>query len=178
MRRFLPTRYELVHKFRTLRKTATLATRRNSRLTGSISRLVGIFAKNRLPGAITFPSELRFMQNLYLWKVNFSSFPTVSRMTHFEHQKASKSCLENRVKKLYRHANREGSAGGAMWQIRLPRGTRVAQPHHEPRSMTMCELPYKSVPPPLIPTSLARVLRQKLGVFWTETRERVLSLGF
>ena len=42
MRRFLPTRYELVHKSGTLRKTATPATRRNSQFAGSISRLAEI----------------------------------------------------------------------------------------------------------------------------------------
>ena len=37
---------------------------------------------------------------------------------------------------------------------------------------------YKLDPPPLTSTSLARVPGQKLGVFWAETREGVISLGF
>ena len=91
----------------------------------------------RLPGAITFPFELRFAQNLYCWKLDFSSFPTVLYMTHFEHHKASKSFPENWVRKLYRRTNRGRFAEGAAWQIRSPRGscTRgVASPcaaHHE-----------------------------------------------
>ena len=37
-------------------------------------------------------------------------------MTYFEHQKASKSCPEYQVKKLYRRENRGGFAGGAAWR--------------------------------------------------------------
>ena len=159
MRRFLPTRCKLIHKLRYSIKTATPATRRNSRFVSSISCLAEIFTgkaqKNsldaRLPGAITFLSKLRFMQNLYRWKVYFSSFPTVSRMTHFENQKTSKSCPKNQVRKLYRHANRGEFAESATWQIRSPRGicTRgAASPcavHHNPaphvrRITTLCEL--------------------------------------
>ena len=54
----------------------------------------------RLPGAITFPSELRFVQNLYHWKLDIWGFPTVFCMTHFVYQKDSKIALENRVRKL------------------------------------------------------------------------------
>ena len=77
----------------------------------------------QLLGAITFPSELRFVQTLYRWKVDFSRFLTVPRITHFEQQKASKSCPENWVRKLYTHTNRGGFAGGATWRIRLPFGS-------------------------------------------------------
>ena len=44
MRRLLPTRCELIRKLGTLRKTATPATRRNSRFAVSISCLVEIFS--------------------------------------------------------------------------------------------------------------------------------------
>ena len=43
MSRFFLTRYELICKFRTLRKTATLATTCNSRFADNVSRLAGIF---------------------------------------------------------------------------------------------------------------------------------------
>ena len=42
--RFFPTHYELIRKFRILRKTATPATTPNSQFASSISRLAGIFA--------------------------------------------------------------------------------------------------------------------------------------
>uniref|UniRef100_A0A2N9EVX4 Uncharacterized protein n=1 Tax=Fagus sylvatica TaxID=28930 RepID=A0A2N9EVX4_FAGSY len=54
---------------------------------------------------------------------DFSRFPTVPRMTYFGYQKAPKSSLEKASKKLYRHTNRGGFAGGATWHIRLPRVT-------------------------------------------------------
>ena len=62
----------------------------------------------QLPGAITLPSELQFVQTLYRWKVHFAIFPTVCYMTHFEHQKASKIALENRERKQYVRKNRGG----------------------------------------------------------------------
>ena len=43
-------------------------------------------------------------------------------MTYFEYQKASKTALENQVRKGYAHENRGGFGGGAAWQIRLPHG--------------------------------------------------------
>ncbi len=134
--RVLPARYELIHKFETLRKTATPAMTCSSRFANNISRLAGIFAektqKNSSDASTSgshnlFFFKLRFAQNWYRWKVDFSSFPTVPRMTHFGHQKAPKSSLEKAGKKLYRYANRRGFARGATWQIRLPR---VTQHHH------------------------------------------------
>ena len=79
----------------------------------------------RLPGAITLSSELRFTQTLYRWKVDVESFLTIWCMTHFEHQKASKTALENQVRKRYARKNRERFSGGLAWRIRAPRGTRA-----------------------------------------------------
>uniref|UniRef100_A0A2N9FNW3 Uncharacterized protein n=1 Tax=Fagus sylvatica TaxID=28930 RepID=A0A2N9FNW3_FAGSY len=69
----------------------------------------------QLPGAITFSSELRFVQTLYHWKVDIWGFPTVCCMTHFEYWKASKIALENRVRKLC-------AARISIEWIRSPRG--------------------------------------------------------
>ena len=56
-------------------------------------------------------------------------------MTHFEHQKASKTALENRVRKGYAHENRGGFSGGLAWRIRPPRGscTPRARPYRAAR---------------------------------------------
>ena len=110
----------------------------------------------RLPGAITLPSELQFTRTLYRWKVDVASFPTICRMTHFEHQKASKSCLENQVKKQYAYKNRGRFSGGAAWRIRIPRG--VEHAWHTPitrrapqRRARRAALPIKrAIPPPPI----------------------------
>ncbi len=75
----------------------------------------------RLPGAITFPYELRFMKTLYRWKVDIWGFPTICCMTHFEYQKASKITSKNQVRKWYTCENRGRFGGGAAWRIRLPR---------------------------------------------------------
>jgi hypothetical protein len=53
-------------------------------------------------------------------------------MTHFEHQKASKTSLKNRVRKGYARENRGRFDGGLAWRIRTPRGTR-AGPYHAAR---------------------------------------------
>uniref|UniRef100_A0A2N9GKK3 Reverse transcriptase RNase H-like domain-containing protein n=1 Tax=Fagus sylvatica TaxID=28930 RepID=A0A2N9GKK3_FAGSY len=83
----------------------------------------------RLPGAITLYSELRFMQTLYRWKVDVESFPKICCMTHFEHQKASKTALENQVRKGYARENRGRFSGGLAWRIRAPRGSTRAGPY-------------------------------------------------
>ena len=56
-RRFLPTRYELVYKFGTLRKITTPATRRNSRFASSISHLAGIFARKTRKNSSDSPTS-------------------------------------------------------------------------------------------------------------------------
>ena len=133
----------------------------------------------RLPRAITFPSELRFMQTLYRWKVDSSRFPTVPRMTHFKYQKAPKICLENWVKKLYIHANRWGFAGGATWWIRSPRGRHTchaASPcatHGHPTRGSSIN------PTPLSHSSkFGSSLYSDLRLFWTETWEMGPLFGF
>ena len=78
----------------------------------------------RLPGVITLPFELRFVQTLYRWKVDVERFPAICYMTHFEHQKASKSSPENQVRKQHARENRWGFGRGAVWWIRSPRGRR------------------------------------------------------
>jgi hypothetical protein len=40
-------------------------------------------------------------------------------MTHFEHQKTSKTALENRVKKGYARENRGGFGGGLAWKDKI-----------------------------------------------------------
>ena len=107
-----------------------------------------------LLGAITLPSELWFTQTLYLWKVDFVSFLTISCMTHFEHQKASKISLENRLRKQYPRENREGFGGGATWQIRMPHGGEHAwrglTTHHAAWGHARrAHSAYKRIPPPL-----------------------------
>jgi hypothetical protein len=62
----------------------------------------------------------------------------VPHMTYFGQQKVPKICLEQSGKKLYKHANREGFAGSATWQIKLPR---VMQHGAAAPSMTMHETP-------------------------------------
>jgi hypothetical protein len=98
-RRVFPARSKLIHEPGCVRKVATPATRRNSRFAGGVPHLAGIFAGKsekttqtpRLLGVITFSSELRFTRTLYRWKVDFPSFTTVCRMTHFEHQNVPKT---------------------------------------------------------------------------------------
>uniref|UniRef100_A0A2N9F9E8 Uncharacterized protein n=1 Tax=Fagus sylvatica TaxID=28930 RepID=A0A2N9F9E8_FAGSY len=129
-RRVFLTHNELIHEPRCVRKMSTPATSCNSRFAGGFPRLAGILPENRtkttptpqLPGEITLPSELRFAQTLYFWKVDIESFPTICCMTHFEYQKTPKTSLENQIRKGYAHKNREGFGGGAAWQIRSPRG--------------------------------------------------------
>ena len=55
--RFLPTRYKLICKHGYLRKTVTLATRRNSRFTGGISRLAGILAGKKQKNSSDAPNS-------------------------------------------------------------------------------------------------------------------------
>jgi hypothetical protein len=40
-------------------------------------------------------------------------------MTHFEHQKTSKTALENQVKKGYARKNRGGFGGGLAWKDKI-----------------------------------------------------------
>jgi hypothetical protein len=40
-------------------------------------------------------------------------------MTHFEHQKTSKTSLENRVKKEYARENRGGFGRGLAWKDKI-----------------------------------------------------------
>ena len=122
----------------------------------------------RLPRAITFPTELRLAQTWYLWKVDFSSFPMVSRITQFGQQKAPKSYLGKLGKKLYKHSDQGRLAGGDTWQIRTPRVTQ-----HVP----VWDLAINKTPLPLISTSLARVPRQKLSDFGQKLGNEALSLG-
>ncbi len=56
-RRVFPTRYELICKFGTLRKSATLATKCNSQFAGNISRLAGIFAEKTQKNSLDAPTS-------------------------------------------------------------------------------------------------------------------------
>jgi hypothetical protein len=117
----------------------------------------------QLPGAITLPSELRFAQNLYRWKVDVEIFLTICCMTRFEHQKASKIAPKNRVRKRYTHENRGRFGGGAAWWIRTPRGkehtSRTMVTHCTPRSHARCATPpINKATPPLVQARFARAL--------------------
>ena len=133
-RRVFPTRNKLIHEPGCIGKITTPATTCNSRFAGSIPHSTGIFTGKhtktapapRLPGAVTLLSELRSMQNLYHWKVDIESFLAICCMTHFKHQKASKTALENQVRNGYARKNRGRFSGGLAWRIRAPRGTRAA----------------------------------------------------
>ena len=132
----------------------------------------------RLPGAISLSSELRFVRTLYHWKVDFPSFPTVFCITHFEQQKAPKTASKNRVRKLYRCKNRERFVGGATWQIRSPRGARVTQHDVVRRNMMLRESHYIKNPLPLLCKEVGSGSHLDFGLFWADTRERGLLLGF
>ena len=129
--RVFPTHNELICEPGCVGKMKTPTTTCNSRLAGGFSRLAGILPEKhektapapRLPGVITLTSKLRFTQNLYCWKVEVKSFPEICCMIHFEHQQASKSALENRIRKGYMRENRRGFGGGVAWRIRSPHGT-------------------------------------------------------
>ena len=144
MRRFLPTRYDLVHKFGTLRKTATPATRCNSWLAGSISRLSEIFVEKTQKNSSDAPTSrshnFSFQTLIHAKFISLESrllkLSDGTQQTHFQHQKAPKICLEDWVKKLYRNVNQGGSTGGAT------------EPHHAPRNITLCETFYKLDPSP------------------------------
>ena len=128
--RVFPTHCKLTRGPGCVRKMMTPATTCNSRFAGSIPRLtesslekrVKIAPAPRLPGVMTLPSELRFVQTLYRWKIDVESFSTICCMTHFEYRKTSKTAFENRVRKRYARENQEEFGRGLAWWIRLPRG--------------------------------------------------------
>ena len=79
-------------------------------------------------------------------------------MTHFEHQKASKIALANRVRKQYARKPRRIRWRGrvadknAMWQR-----AHLARHHHSPcatGTREACNSPYKTDPPPLISSAI------------------------
>ena len=173
MRKFLPTHYELISKFRTLRKTATPATRHNSRFAGSISRLAGIFAgktqKNNSDAptsgnhnfSIRTPIRANFISlEIRLLKISNSTlhdpFSAPEGLQKLPRKPDKKTVWTRKSRRI-------------CWRCHVI--DKIAMWKHMPRSLTMrCAKPpyarslYKSYPPPLIPTSLARVPRQKLGL--------------
>ena len=63
------------------------------------------------------------MQTYFLCKVDIWGFPTISCMTHFEYQKASKIAFENQVKKLWARANFHANhhVAGTVERVIMPR---------------------------------------------------------
>ena len=77
-----------------------------------------------LLGAITLSSNLRFVQTWYHWKEDISIFPTIPRMTYFEHYKASKSCPKKDGKKLSEISSRRDKIEEELsWWIRTGTST-------------------------------------------------------
>uniref|UniRef100_A0A2N9GQ56 Uncharacterized protein n=1 Tax=Fagus sylvatica TaxID=28930 RepID=A0A2N9GQ56_FAGSY len=119
----------------------------------------------RLPGVITLPSELRFAQTLYCWKVDIESFPKICCMTHFEHRKASKTASRKSGQKRVRAQKSRRIRWGACVEDKTAtwRAVRLARHHHAPRGMMpreACNSVYKSSP---TPTSFVQDFARALG---------------
>jgi hypothetical protein len=126
-RRVLPTLYKLTRGPGCVGKMTTPATTCNSQFASSFPRLTGIFTGKARKNSFGTPTsrshnslvQIRFMQNLYHWKLDVESFPTICCMTHFEFRKTSKTALENRVKKGYARENRGRFGGGLAWKDKI-----------------------------------------------------------